>query len=328
MDSTRMGTGERNRRGRHGLRQKLLRGARQDVQCLVRRGVRCGVRCEGLTFIELMVVIVILGILMGMGASTYTNFTRRTAVHVSTYEFLNACHHAKALALARQDFISIIFNDTDNERVIADGATAAQVTRMNSPYRTLNENGRDHWYALMNPTDRHPNDFEREWDHGKTFTPTARHIWKDGVYDPLGLQIGKRRYLQKGVRFGNADDEFVRAAGPLLMPAFQFAQSAYVTPNAFRNWRTSWSGSGDGAKSYMIKWGAQEAVSVLGHNNQMIDGVHVPFDNMTVQYGGTLWDSTMAVYFVDQSDETNYMAVVIKTYGAVMTVERYAREEW
>lgn len=217
--------------------------------------------CGGFTLIEMLVVIVIFFILMGIGLISYESMRADNALNATASELASTFREARALAMRHNKPYQIAFNNTKESfvgthgtwdgvthgtpwqdghkrfhEVLAVGSDTAtrNYPDYNKSFLSDNENGTDHWYAIYKPfyygeaQTNIPTRWRRPtWKHIYEGASAADTTFMEEKYDPARLQVGPRRFLQKGVRFwqvypynlsdaGFDDDEaFVPGGGDL-----------------------------------------------------------------------------------------------------------------
>lgn len=211
-----------------------------------------GGRC-GFTLIEMLVVIVIFFILMGFGVMSMERMKIANSLNASAAGLASTIREARGLAMRHKKPYTLAFNTFkptfQGEGSFADFGlpTDGTHTRFNfffvsghenqgdhdkfveyqNSFQSDNENGSDHWYAILKPVyygDRFTHGtFDRETSLPRMWRPPSWwHVYpnndtefKESSYDPMRLQVGPRRFLQTGVRFwrANADDSYVEGGG-------------------------------------------------------------------------------------------------------------------
>lgn len=127
----------------------------------------------GFSMVELVVVMVIVGIMMGLSVPVMSNVMAESAVYASASEIAKTMHLAQELAVVYRRPHAILFNN----REAADG--------------DWDPTGAHHWYSLLGPQEVGNN--PSSWDY-----------YRGDIIDPDAIQIGAHHYLRPNVRFWSA----------------------------------------------------------------------------------------------------------------------------
>lgn len=143
---------------------------------------------SGFSMVELVVVMVIVGIMMGLSVPIMSNVMAESAVYASASEIAKTMHLAQELAVVYRRPHAILFNNREG---------------VDGPW---DPTGVHHWYSLLGPQE--VGDNPSSWDY-----------YRGDVIDPDAIQIGAHHYLRPNVRFWSAADDFDES-DPNHIPGF------------------------------------------------------------------------------------------------------------